>query len=77
MAYVAGLGVVLLFIALLGQSFVEKMIPAASETGRVKKIIGVVLIIIAFIIFAGFDKTLGAFLLDVGFIDVAQFELDI
>ena len=76
-AYALGLGVVLLFIALLGQTAVEKLGVFAKDSGWFRTTMGILMIIIALLIFTGLDKELATFLLDIGFIDVTQFELDI
>ena len=76
-SFVIGLGIVLLLISLLGQIFVEKLNILADENGTFKKVVGVIMILIALMIFFGFDKTLATFLLDIGFIDISQFELEL
>lgn len=76
-AYVLGLGVVLLFIALLGQTAVEKLRILSKEKGYFKITLGIVMIIIAVAIFTGFDKKFGTFLFDAGFFDATQLEIDV
>ncbi len=73
--YALGLGVVLLFIALLGQKAIEKLNIFADGGGWFKKIMGIIMIIIAIMIYAGFDKTVGSLLLDIGLFDTTQLEL--
>ena len=75
-AYVVGLGVVLLFIALVGQIFVEKLTRLATRKWF-KYIIGIIMVVVAIMIYTGLDKDLAEFLLDAGFIDFTQFELNI
>lgn len=75
--YVLGLGVVLLFIALLGQSVIEKLTIVANENGWFKRGMGILLILIAIVILTGFDETISIFLLDTGLYDFSQLELSI
>lgn len=75
--FVTGLGSVLLLIVLLGQSAVEKFGILADTDGLFKKIMGIIMIVIAIIVFFGIDKDISVFLLDIGFLDFTQFELDI
>ena len=76
-AYAAGLGVVLLFIALLGQTLIERLVKVSNERGWFKRSIGILLIIISIVIFTGTDKVIGSYLLDIGFIDATQFEREV
>ena len=75
-AYALGLGVVLLFITLVGQKAIERLGILADERGTFKKTMGVILIVIALVIFVGWDKVFAEYLLDLGFIDITQFELE-
>ena len=75
--YCLGLGVVLLFIALVGETFVQKLNILASDKGYFKKIVGVIIIFIAILIYTGLDKDFASVLLDWGFIDITQYELDV
>lgn len=73
--YALGLGVILLFIALLGQRIVEKLNLFADNKGKLKKTIGILLVVIAIIIFTGYEKKISTWLLDRGFYDFTQFEI--
>ncbi len=75
-AYAAGLGVVLLFISLVGQTAVSKLNILANNKGWFKRTIGIIMIIIAILIYTGIDKKLSTKLLDFGFIDATQLELN-
>ena len=75
LVYALGLGVVLLFIALLGQSLIEKLNVVADDSGKFKKIIGVILIVIAIFIFTGLEKQISIYLIDGGFYDFTQLEI--
>ena len=76
-AYVIGLGVTLLFIALIGQSITEKLGILAGEKSWFRITIGIVMLLIAIAILTGFDKEINSYLLDLGLFDATQFELDI
>ena len=73
--YCLGLGVVLLFISLVGDTFIQKLNILASDKGYFKKIVGVIIVLIAILIYTGLDKEFASVLLDWGFIDVTQFEI--
>ncbi len=75
-AYVVGLGVVLLFIALVGQVVIDKLSFFANDKGWFKRTIGVIMIVVALLIYTGIDKHISTSLLDFGFIDVTRFELE-
>lgn len=72
-AYVLGLGTVLLAIALVGQSVLQKLNLLSHRW--FKGFIGIILIATGIIIAVGGDKAFATFLLDRGFFDVTQFEL--
>ncbi|MDA8596782.1 cytochrome C biogenesis protein [Candidatus Pacebacteria bacterium] len=72
-AYIAGLAVVLLGIALIGQRFVSQLTWAANPLGWFKRSIGVLFLIVGFAIITGLDKTFEAWILDSGF-NTVQFE---
>lgn len=76
-AYVIGLGVVLLFIILIGEKFLSKLNVLASEKGKFKKSIGTIMIVIAILIYTGLDKEIATQLLDWGFFNSADLELDV
>ena len=66
-AFVAGLGLVLLFIALLGETVIQKL----NAIERVKKIIGVIIVVIALFVYFGIDKDIGTFFVENGlFVDI-------
>lgn len=73
--YVAGLAVILLLIALLGQRFVTNIAWAANPHGWFKRGLGIIFLLIGIAFITGFDKTFEAFLLDeTGIGSVFQFE---
>ena len=75
LAYVVGLGVTLLFIALLGQTLVAKYVSATSYGNWLNRVLGIMMVLLAVAIFFGLTEVFETFLLDIGFIDVTQFEL--
>ena len=75
-SFVLGLGVTLLLISLIGQRLVSRLNIVADENGYLKKILGLIMVFIAIVIFFGLDKQFAIFLLDIGFIDITQFEFE-
>lgn len=74
LAYVFGLSLVLLLIALLGQRFADKLAVFADSKGLVKRIVGVVFIILGILIITGYEKKLETALLEKGYFDVTKVE---
>lgn len=73
LAYIAGLALVLLMIALLGQKFVSRATWATNPNGWFKRGIGVIFLLVGLGIMTGLDKTLETWILDSGF-NTVQFE---
>ncbi|BCX13577.1 MAG: cytochrome C biogenesis protein CcdA [Candidatus Dojkabacteria bacterium] len=61
--YAIGLGLILLVISFLGDVFVRTLRFAVNPHGNFKKIVGFTLIIVGFLIFFDYDKTISSFLL--------------
>jgi cytochrome c biogenesis protein CcdA/thiol-disulfide isomerase/thioredoxin len=76
-AYSLGLSLIMLLIALLGRSFVNKLKVFANPNGWFRKILGVLFIIVGVFIITGFDKTIETAILDGGFFDVTKVEQQI
>lgn len=74
LAYVLGLSLVLLFVALLGQRFADKLAGIADPNSNVKKWIGVLFLILGIAIMTGYEKKFEVFILDSGYIDVTKVE---
>ncbi|MSR71235.1 MAG: redoxin domain-containing protein [Candidatus Taylorbacteria bacterium] len=74
LAYVAGLSLALICVALLGQKIMEKVGKVSDPRGWFKKIFGIIFILVAVAIISGYDKKLQVSLLDVGFLDVTKIE---
>ena len=66
-AYAIGLSGILLLIALLGQRFVGGLNKLSDPKGWFKKSIGVLFLLVGLSIMTGFDKTIEAYLVDLGF----------
>lgn len=60
LVFVIGLGIVLLFIALVGEVVIQKL----NLIERSKKIIGVIIIVIAIFVFFGVDKQIGTWFVE-------------
>ncbi|MYE38393.1 MAG: cytochrome C biogenesis protein [Candidatus Spechtbacteria bacterium SB0662_bin_43] len=77
-AYAVGFCVVLLFIALVGDTLLSKLNVLARNEGRFKKIIGVLIILSAILLYTSLDKELSALLLDLNlFVDTTSIEVNI
>jgi cytochrome c biogenesis protein CcdA/thiol-disulfide isomerase/thioredoxin len=74
LAYVAGLSLSLLAIALLGQRFADKLTGIADPKSWVKRAIGVLFIVLGLLIVLGVEKKIEAGILAGGFFDVTQIE---
>jgi cytochrome c-type biogenesis protein len=73
-AYTAGLSLVLLLIALLGQRFADRLQGVANSRGFFKRGIGILFIILGILIATGAEKKIEVWLLESGYIDVVRFE---
>lgn len=73
-AYIFGLALVLLLIALLGQRFADRLTKVADSRGYTKRVIGALLIAVGLLVATGYDKKLQIIILDSGFLDVTKFE---
>ncbi|MCR4333699.1 MAG: sulfite exporter TauE/SafE family protein [Patescibacteria group bacterium] len=74
LAYVIGLALVLLLIALLGQRFADRLTRVSDSRGYLKRGIGILFVILGLLIITGYEKRLEILILDVGFPDVTKFE---
>jgi cytochrome c biogenesis protein CcdA/thiol-disulfide isomerase/thioredoxin len=73
-AYVLGLSLVLLMIALLGERFAGRLSGFADSRGWFKRGIGVLFILLGLMIASGFEKKLETKILESGVFDVTQVE---
>ncbi len=77
-AYTIGLSVVLLFIVLIGDKIISKISNLASGEGKFKKIVGILIIASAILLYTGLDKELSTLILDLNlFIDTTSIEKNI
>lgn len=74
LAYVLGLSLVLLLIALLGQRFADRLTKVADSRGVMKRLIGVLFLILGILIATGYEKKLETAILDSGYFDITRFE---
>ena len=68
-AYVLGLALTLLLVALVGQAFVDKLKWMADPNGLFKKVVGILFIVVGVSIMFGIDKKFETYLLDQGVYD--------
>jgi len=73
-AYVLGLSMILLGIALLGKRFLSKIVSLSDPNGWFKKTLGVVFLLVAILILSGGDKTIEIWLLDRGLVPSVTIE---
>ena len=76
-AYAAGLSLVLLLIALLGQRFADRLTTLSDSRGWFKKGIGIIFIVLGIAIALGLEKRFEVWLLNSGYVDVVGFEQSI
>ena len=74
LAYVAGLSLVLLLIALLGERFASRLTGLSNPHGGFKKGLGVLFIALGVLIMLGLDKKLETIILDSGYFDITKVE---
>lgn len=74
LAYVFGLSLVLLLIALLGQKFANRLTNFSGSDSSVKKFLGVLFVVLGILIMSGLDKTIEIKILDSGYFDVTSVE---
>ncbi len=74
LAYVLGLSLILLLIALLGERFVSKLSGFSDPNGTFKKGLGVLFVVLGILIILGLDKALESAILDSGYFDITKVE---
>ena len=74
LAYVLGLSLVLLLIALLGERFASKLSGFSNPNGWLKRILGLLFIILGLMIMFGIDKKIETHLLKSGYFDITKVE---
>ena len=75
LAYIGGLVLVLILIALTGQKLMSKLQIAADSRGYVKQSIGALFFLVGVLIIFGFDKKIESKILDGGYFDVTTIEI--
>lgn len=68
-AYAAGLSVMLLAVALLGQKFASKLTGVSDPHGWFKRGLGILFLIVGLAIISGYDKVFESYVLDAGVYD--------
>ncbi len=74
LAYVAGLSLVLIAIALIGQRFADRLAGLADPHSRFKRVVGVVFILLGLFIISGYEKRFATWILESGFVDAVRWE---
>lgn len=69
LAYALGVGTILLFVALIGQSLVQKLGWLSDGNNVFRKVIGVIIFLVGIMLVTGYDKVFESWLLDIGFIN--------
>ena len=73
-AYVLGLGLVLLLVALLGERFANRLSILSDSRGLLKRGVGVLFILIGIAIATGYEKRIEVAILDAGWFDITKVE---
>lgn len=73
-AYAAGLSLVLLLIALLGQRFADRLTGLADSRGVFKRVIGLIFLALGLLIISGYEKKIEVAILESGFVDAVKWE---
>ncbi len=73
-AYAAGLGGMLLVVALLGERFIGRLSGLTDPRGVLRRTIGVVFIILGLLIVFGLEKRIEAYILENSVIDISTIE---
>lgn len=74
LAYVLGLSLILLLIAILGERFASRLTGFSNPEGWLKKSLGFLFVILGLMIMFGLDKKLEASILESGYFDVTKVE---
>lgn len=74
LAYVVGLSLILLLIAILGQKFADRLTLVADSRSLFKRLIGVFFIVLGLAIALGYEKKLETKILESGYLDITKFE---
>ena len=75
LAYVLGLSLILLLVALIGQQLISKLQWASNPQGWFKRGVGIVFIVVGLGVATGFDRALQAYVINQGWYDaIGNFE---
>jgi cytochrome c biogenesis protein CcdA/thiol-disulfide isomerase/thioredoxin len=74
LAYVAGLSLILLLIALLGERFASRLSGISNPNSWFKRGLGVLFVLVGLFIMLGLDKQFQTYILDKGFFDITKVE---
>jgi cytochrome c biogenesis protein CcdA/thiol-disulfide isomerase/thioredoxin len=74
LAYVAGLSLILLLIAILGERFASRLSGISNPNSWFKRGLGVLFVLVGIFIMSGLDKQLQTYILDKGFFDITKVE---
>ena len=74
LAYVAGLSLVLLLIAVLGERFASRLAGFSDPNGWLKKLLGILFIVLGIMIAFGLEKKVETKILNSGYFDVTKIE---
>lgn len=74
LGFTFGLALSLLLIAYFGQQIVNKVSTHMQTTGIIKKIFGILIIVVGLAVLTGYDKKIETFILDSGYGATIQFE---
>ncbi len=74
LAYVLGLSLILLLVALLGYRVSDKLTGIADPHSKTKRAVGLLFVVLGILIITGYEKKLEVYLLESGFFDITKVE---
>lgn len=74
LAYILGLSLILVAIAILGQKLILRLNYLSDPSGKLKKVLGVVFVILAVLVATGAEKRIETSILNAGFFDFTKIE---
>ena len=75
--YIGGLALTLLLIVLLGQKVIDKLKIFADPHGKVRRILGVLLIVVGLFVICGLDKKFETYLIEQGYLGTTNLEIEL
>lgn len=74
LGFIFGLALALLLIAYFGQKIVNKICEHMQTTGRIKQVLGIIIVVVGVLVLTGYDKRIETLILDSGYGATIQLE---